>query len=78
MLAERDRERQEKAERYARRVAAQSEEDRRRAWREYEKAVARRAEEIDDIFNVFDVRMLGREVVDGHWLGWVSGRAIPW
>lgn len=65
-LARHDRERQQKAERYARRVATQSEEDRRRAWREYEKALARRAEEIEDIFNVFDVRMVAREVLDGH------------
>jgi hypothetical protein len=65
-LARRDRERQEKAETYARRVATQSDEDRRRAWRDYEKALAERAEAIDDIFNVFEVRMLGREQVSGH------------
>lgn len=65
-LAKRDLERREKAEAYARRVAGQSDEDRARAWREYEKALEKRAEEIDDIFRVFDVQMLGRETVSGH------------
>jgi len=65
-LEKKDRERQKKAEAYAREQTTLSESDRQRQKREYEKAMKERREEIDDIFNVFDVRMVGREGIDGH------------
>jgi hypothetical protein len=34
--------------------------------REYQKEVAERAADIDDILNVFDIRMTGREQISGH------------
>ena len=65
-LAERDRDRQKKAERYARDLARQSARDYEEAKRAYDAAMRRRADDIDDIFNVFDVQMTGRARVDGH------------
>ena len=65
-LAKRDRDRQNDVEEYAQRVSTQSENDRHKAARDYQKAVRERTEAIDDIFNVFDVRMLARERVEGH------------
>jgi hypothetical protein len=66
-LAKRDRERQKHVEEYARRLSTpQTETDRQKATREYQKAVKERRDAIDDIFNVFDVRMTGRETMDGH------------
>ena len=63
-LAKQDRERQEKVEEYARRLqnvsrqqAAAREAD--KAWREYSAAV-------EDIFRIYDIRMLRREQIDGH------------
>ena len=61
-----DRKRQEKVEDYAREQTERTDADRRKAAREYEKWVKERAEAIEDIFNVFDVRMLHREAIDGH------------
>jgi hypothetical protein len=37
-----------------------------RAKREYSKDMAEREADIEDIFNVFDIRMTGREQVNGH------------
>jgi hypothetical protein len=65
-LEKRDRERQKEAEAYARTITTRSDSDRAKAQREYEKAQRERAEAIDDIFNVFDVKMLGREAIEGH------------
>ncbi|HEX5110492.1 MAG TPA: hypothetical protein VFV95_18705 [Vicinamibacterales bacterium] len=65
-LEKKDRERQKKAEQYAREQTTLSESDRQRQKRDYEKAMKERREAIDDIFNVFDVRMVGRESIDGH------------
>jgi hypothetical protein len=65
-LERRDRERQQKVERYARDQARQNEADRQRAAREYEKWLKERTAAIEDIFHVFDVRMLRREPIDGH------------
>jgi hypothetical protein len=65
-LASRDRERTRDVERYVRAQAKQSESDREKAVRAYDKAMRQRKEEIDDIFHVFDVRMVGREAIGGH------------
>jgi hypothetical protein len=65
-LEKTDRERQKKAEQFAREQAALTESDRQRQLRDYQKAQKQRAEEIDDVFAVFDIRMVGREPVEGH------------
>jgi hypothetical protein len=65
-LAKKDRERQKEAESYVRTVTTRTEADRQKAQREYEKARRERTEDIDDIFNVFDVKMLGRDVIEAH------------
>lgn len=65
-LDKQDRERQKKVEAYARDLAARSPKDIERAQREYKKEMAERAADIDDILNVFDIRMDGRESIDGH------------
>ena len=65
-IEKQDRERQKKAEDYARRLASQPEKERARQTREWEKDRRETADEVDDIFRVYDVRMLGREAIDGH------------
>jgi hypothetical protein len=65
-LAKKDRERKEKAEEYARRLSAQPEKERARQNREWEKDRRETAKTVDDIFRVYDVRMEGRDAIDGH------------
>jgi hypothetical protein len=65
-LEKQDRERRKKVEAYARELAQRGDAGYRRAEREYQQAVNERAADIDDIFNVFDVRMIGRDVIAGH------------
>jgi hypothetical protein len=65
-LAKVDRERQKKAEDYARRLASQPAKtaaDQRRDWEKDQRETARI---VDDIYRVYDIRMLGRETLDGH------------
>lgn len=65
-LEKQDRERQKKAAEYLRKKAAQTPRDREKQAREYEKARQEHAEAIDEMFSVYDVRMLERETIDGH------------
>ena len=65
-LEKQDRERRKKVDAYARNLAKRGDAGYRRAEREYQQAVNERAADIDDIFNVFDVRMIGRETIAGH------------
>jgi hypothetical protein len=65
-LEKHDRERREKAEEYARRMTNRPEQERARQNRDWEKARKEMAETVDDIFRVYDVRMAGRESIDGH------------
>ena len=65
-LEKKDRERQKHVESYAREQSERTESDRRKAAQTYQKWLKERQEAIDDIFNVFDVRMLSREAIDGH------------
>jgi hypothetical protein len=65
-LEKRDRERQKKAEAYVRKLEQQTEKDREKQRREHEKMRREEAEIIDEIFRVYDVRLLRREQVDGH------------
>jgi hypothetical protein len=65
-LEKQDRERREKAEEVAERLASQTAQDRTRQKQEWEKRRRERDKLIDDIWLVFDIRMLGRERIDGH------------
>jgi hypothetical protein len=65
-LEKHDRERQKKAEEYVRKLTKQTEKDREKLRREHEKYLREEAEAIDEIFHVYDVRLLRREQVEGH------------
>ncbi|MBM3819725.1 MAG: hypothetical protein FJW14_12035 [Acidimicrobiia bacterium] len=65
-LEAQDRERRRRADEYARRMAAQPKKEYARQVREWEKYRDEAAERVDDIFRVFDIRMLGRERIGGY------------
>jgi len=65
-LEKQDRERREKAEEYARRLQTQPVKERARQTKEWDKDRKEMAETVDDIFRVYDIRMLGRERIDAH------------
>ncbi len=65
-LEKADAERRKRAEEYARKLASDPERERAKQEREREKTRRERNESIDDVFRIFDVRMLGRESIDGH------------
>ena len=63
-LARQDRERQERVEDYARTFASPSE--RQKAAREQEKVRRRYSAAIDDLFRIYDIRLIRREPINGH------------
>jgi len=63
-LAKQDRERQKKAEEFVRRL--QSGKDRAKMAREREERRREDEKAIDEIFRVYDIRMLRREPLEGH------------
>jgi hypothetical protein len=65
-LARQDRERQEKANEIAGRLARNSSKELARQERERQKARRERDEALSDIDNVFEIRMIGRERVEAH------------
>jgi hypothetical protein len=65
-LAQQDRKRHEQAESFARRLAKETDGDRARAAREREKDLREREAMLDDAFRTFEMKMLSREIVDGH------------
>jgi hypothetical protein len=65
-LQKADRDRQKHAEEYVGKLAKNPEKERARLDREKERDRRDRAEAIDEVFHVFDVRMLRRETVDGR------------
>ena len=65
-LAKQDRERQMKAAGMVRRLAEDGPKERARQGREYQKARRERDEAVNDIYTVFDIRMIGRERIEGH------------
>ncbi|HYU77504.1 MAG TPA: hypothetical protein VEK56_00880 [Vicinamibacterales bacterium] len=65
-LAKKDRDRQKKAEEYVRKLSQQTASDREKAARDREKERRKTVELVDEIFRVYDMRMLGRETVEGH------------
>jgi hypothetical protein len=65
-LAKQDRERQKKAEEMAQRLAENAPKERARQQGDYQKFRRERDEMLSDVFAVFDIRMTGREPVEGH------------
>jgi hypothetical protein len=65
-LEKKDRERREHVEEYARNLAKDPVKERAKQDKERERERRERYESIDELFRVFDVRMQGREAIDGH------------
>jgi len=65
-LARQDRERQQKANEMVQRLAKDSSKELARQERELQKARREREEAVRDIYNVFEIRMIGRERVEEH------------
>jgi hypothetical protein len=65
-LEKEDREREEKAREIARRMATASPPEHARQRRAWEKDQREKAKAVDDVFRVYDIRMLGRERMNGH------------
>jgi hypothetical protein len=65
-LAAGDRERQEKARQLAARLESQPAREDTRQARDLDRQRTGVSAAVDDIFRVYDVRMLGREPIDGH------------
>ena len=63
-LAKQDRERREDAEEYAETLTNVSRQ--KAAAREYEKARREYQAAVDDLFRIYDIRMIRREPIDGH------------
>jgi hypothetical protein len=63
-LARKDRDRQEDVEEYLKAQASESQ--RQKAAREREKERLRTNAAIDDLFRIYDIRMLRRESIEGH------------
>ena len=65
-LTRQDRERQQKANDLVQRLARDSSKERARQERGLQKARREREETLSDIYNVFEIRMIGRERVEEH------------
>jgi hypothetical protein len=65
-LAKQDAERQKTAEAVAKRLSTQNPGDRAKATRDYEKSRKEALDRINDIYIAYDIKMAGRERIDGH------------
>ena len=65
-LARQDRERQQKAHEMVQRLARDSSKELARQERELQKARREREAAVSDMYNVFEIRMIGRERVEEH------------
>jgi len=63
-LAEKDRDRQKEVEAYARRMSAPT--GRQKETQHLQKERRRYESAVDDVFRVYDIQMVRRELVDGH------------
>ena len=63
-LARKDRERQEHVNRYVKSLESASQ--RQKAAREQDKERRRTSAAVDDLFRIYDIRMIRREPIDGH------------
>ena len=61
-----DADRRRHVEAYARKLTSNPDEVRAKEAREREKDLREAAESIDDIFRIYDIRMIGRETLDGR------------
>jgi hypothetical protein len=65
-LENRDRERQKHVEEYARKATKDPAGERARTQREHDKRRRELAENIDELFRIYDVKMVGREALEHH------------
>ena len=65
-LEAQDRGRQKRAEELARRLASEPEKTHAKQVRDWDKSRRETADAVDDVFRVYDIRMLGRESMEGH------------
>jgi len=65
-LARQDRERQKRATAMVQRLTDDSSKEHARQEREYQKSRRERDDAVNDIFQVFDIRMVGREQIERH------------
>ena len=65
-LARQDREREQKAHEMVQRLARDSSKELARQARELQKAGRERQDAVSDMYNVFEIRMIGRERVEDH------------
>ena len=65
-LARQDAERQKTAETVAKRLSTQTPADKAKAQRDYQQARKEALDRINDVFIVYDIKMTGRENIDGH------------
>ena len=65
-LAEQDQERAEKANAMARRLETDAAKERARQEREWWKFRQEREQAVNDIYTVFEIKMIGRERIEGH------------
>ena len=65
-LRQQDEERQRQTNEYKRKLARQGDADRARQEREWDKQRRELANSLDDVFRVYDIVVLGRDVVDEH------------
>ena len=65
-LEKRDRQRQRKAQEYVRRLEREPDKIQREHARDREKYFREMREAVDNVFLVYDLRMLGREAIEGH------------
>lgn len=63
-LARKDRDRQQDVDSYVKALSSDSQQQ--KAAREHEKSRRRTSAAIDDLFRIYDIRMLRREPIDGH------------
>jgi len=63
-LAEKDRDRQKEVEAYARRMSVPT--DRQKETQHLQKERRRYESAVDDVFRIYDIHMVRRELVDGH------------
>lgn len=65
-LARQDADRRKAAEGVAKRLSSPSAADKAKATRDYERSRREALDRINDVFVVYDIRMTGRERIDGH------------
>jgi hypothetical protein len=66
VIARQDRERQRKAQETARRMTREPRKEHARQVRAWEEHRRETSEAVDDVFRVFEMRMVGRETIGGH------------